>query len=887
MEINRKRVARRLASGLLAGALAFGGLALSGASPAGAVPIDEDERIAGSDRFATAALVADQIDDLAGGVDTVIVANGRNFPDALAASSLIDEYANAALLLVEADSIPESTLNQMNRLDNDATDVIVVGGTSAVSEDVFEDIESIFDDSDVVRIAGANRYATAAEIADELGWAGDLVLLVSGENFADAVTVGGFAASTGNPILLANGSGLPAETEAALEDALDEDITRVVIVGGASAVWSGAEEALVELGFDPSGISRIAGSDRYATNLTFNLEQFATDALAVNKFMDGPGDEGLGLEGRSMIMVSGANFPDALAAAGLAAQTESHIVLVNPTSIGISALTLAGASKTSLTNDSSTSTQVTATLAEADGETYVGEEVWVVGGQSAVPDAAISTIATTASGTLGCAVIAPGSNDDGNGNGSSLVVVAFFGNLQTIAGDGDDEEEYITSTGALLELNGNDDFTALTGLDLNNDGYSDAVLYISGTELSSDDEIEFLGVEEDADVWVDGDYYGLRNIGPCSTTVAEDTDAPTAEWWGVDGESNFFVAFSEPMVEDYSDAIAGDLTPDEDAVDGASCTVADSSNQTYACVADDGGDPTGLAADNTLDLSAETYYDAAGNEADLSDFDSDVLASLPDVEVESVSVTCSTIGYGGYKSDAWDTAFGTTPTETNDGLITIVDDGSSVVATGGTDSSLVLLAGPGAGGLAANDWSFTIEHQRGLLLPTVAVEGTDATITIDRYVHNTSDVVRVWNNSQWGRGGLAPVWIAISSFSNVALFGTDSIGEAFTTADHDASISAVLDATGKGFGVANRSCSFTAELSAPLLSGVTAVTTNPASEGDFRIQFGASAQDLALQFAGDLDSGRVLEGIIDLTEDVASGVRATLYASGARTSVDG
>lgn len=165
----RKRVAKRLASSLLAGALALGGLAISGSAPAGAVPIEEDEdlRIAGDNRYETAADVAATIEDEVGAPDTVIVANGENFPDALAAASLTDEQY--PILLVTSASVPSDTRDRMNRLADSVDDVLIVGGEAAVSAGVEEEIADIFEDSDVTRIAGEDRYATAAAVADEVG----------------------------------------------------------------------------------------------------------------------------------------------------------------------------------------------------------------------------------------------------------------------------------------------------------------------------------------------------------------------------------------------------------------------------------------------------------------------------------------------------------------------------------------------------------------------------------------------------------------------------------------------------------------------------------------------------------------------------------------------
>jgi len=201
------------------------------------VELDSDQRLGGADRYSTSSLVAEEIDDLVtGGASTVIVANGEDFPDALSAAPLT-EAGDAPVLLVQADSIPRSVADRMNRLTSSVDDVIVVGGTAAISAEVYAEIEDIFDDADVVRVAGDNRYATAAAVADEVGY-GDAVAIVSGQNWADAVTIGGWASDNAIPILLANADGVPTETSEALTTALDEGVTRAIIVGGSAAVGS-------------------------------------------------------------------------------------------------------------------------------------------------------------------------------------------------------------------------------------------------------------------------------------------------------------------------------------------------------------------------------------------------------------------------------------------------------------------------------------------------------------------------------------------------------------------------------------------------------------------------------------------------------------------------
>ena len=92
----------------------------------------------------------------------VYIATGLNFPDALAASSPA-ALGLGPILLVQQNAIPQPTLDELNRLQ--PADVFIMGGTSAISQAVEDAIEALSFSPDVTRIAGNNRYETAAELS--------------------------------------------------------------------------------------------------------------------------------------------------------------------------------------------------------------------------------------------------------------------------------------------------------------------------------------------------------------------------------------------------------------------------------------------------------------------------------------------------------------------------------------------------------------------------------------------------------------------------------------------------------------------------------------------------------------------------------------------------
>ena len=178
--------------------------------------IEEDgeaavDRIAGADRYDTAALAARQVmarngdaTNWPGGRRAAFLATGEGFADALAAGAVAASGdAQVPILLTERDRLPSATAAAVEELDVDL--VVVVGGPDAVSQQVQDSVED--GDTTTDRVAGETRTETAAAVADlavqELGFdAADLVL-TRGDAFADALAVAPLAGTNADPVLLA------------------------------------------------------------------------------------------------------------------------------------------------------------------------------------------------------------------------------------------------------------------------------------------------------------------------------------------------------------------------------------------------------------------------------------------------------------------------------------------------------------------------------------------------------------------------------------------------------------------------------------------------------------------------------------------------------------
>lgn len=269
------------------------------------------DRVAGPDRTATAAeLSRDTV--LAG--TTVVLARADAYPDALAGAPLA-RALGAPLLLTGGERLGDRAAREVRRLG--ATTAVLLGGEAALSPQVAADLEAL-GVGDVTRLAGDDRFATAAAIAAHLGavtgTAPTHAYLVEGAHpdpqrgWPDAVAASALAAQQAAPVLLATHDELPPATAAALE-ALPDATVRVV--GGPSAVADDVVAAIAQ------PVERIAGGDRHATSA-------AVADVAVAE----------GADPATTVLATSAGWPDALAAGPAAAALGGVLLLVDGTAAG-------------------------------------------------------------------------------------------------------------------------------------------------------------------------------------------------------------------------------------------------------------------------------------------------------------------------------------------------------------------------------------------------------------------------------------------------------------------------------------------------------------------------------------------------------------------------
>lgn len=254
------------------------------------------ERYTGQDRYATAARISAEYD---AGAEVVYVATGRDYPDALAGAARAGREG-APVLLVEPTSIPGPTQLELTRLQPQS--IVVLGGDRAVSGAVQADLRD-YTSGSVSRVAGLDRYRTAAMISADLEPGVDTAYVATGLDYPDALAAAARAGAVDSAVLLVRQDSVPGATANELER-LDPD--RIVVLGGERAVSEGVKSALGAI----APVERYEGRDRYVT------------AAAVS----GEFEPGLDVA----FVATGQDFPDALAGAARAGHLDAPVLLTRP-----------------------------------------------------------------------------------------------------------------------------------------------------------------------------------------------------------------------------------------------------------------------------------------------------------------------------------------------------------------------------------------------------------------------------------------------------------------------------------------------------------------------------------------------------------------------------
>ena len=179
---------------------------------------------AGENRYETAIKVAEETIAKRGNKGKVIIADGRNYLDAVSIASFSSKEG-IPVILVNGNNVPKEVKVFLNKYK--IKDAIVVGGTKAVGLD----IEKLF--AKVERVAGEDRYDTSKKIAERFFARSKTIFVASGESFADSLSVSYYAGKEHSPILLTKANSLDNDTRDYLNANKDKNY---IIIGGDKAV---------------------------------------------------------------------------------------------------------------------------------------------------------------------------------------------------------------------------------------------------------------------------------------------------------------------------------------------------------------------------------------------------------------------------------------------------------------------------------------------------------------------------------------------------------------------------------------------------------------------------------------------------------------------------
>ena len=269
---------------------------------------NEIERLAGDNRYQTAADISTKMYKQA---DTVVIATGLDFHDAMVAVPLATAYDAPLLLAANNSKAMEPMLKELKRLKT--KNVIIVSTNGALNDKV----KTALSGYKKTLIEGKTCFDTAAKVAKALQTktkkAPETIFFATDGAFADALSVSPVAAVLGSPIIYLKKDGsLDSATKNYLAS-IKGKVKKAYVIGGDGVISNNMMKTVAStIGLKYGAtISRLAGQTRYETCVAVN-NQFANV-----------------LTGPSLGLATGQDFPDALAGGVFAASTKSALFLVN------------------------------------------------------------------------------------------------------------------------------------------------------------------------------------------------------------------------------------------------------------------------------------------------------------------------------------------------------------------------------------------------------------------------------------------------------------------------------------------------------------------------------------------------------------------------------
>jgi putative cell wall-binding protein len=217
-----------------------------------------------------------------------------------------------------------ATVGELHRILAPGSTVYLLGGTAALSPTVENAVRGA--GFKTVRISGFDRFSTAVAIARTISPNGppSNVLVATGTDFPDALASGaaagalgiaaqasgtsssGGVSSNGAVVVLTDGASMPPATLSYLAG-VDPTVTHAFGVGGKAVA---AVHAALPTWSDGVTFTPLAGFDRYATAVAVAMRFFHLPT--------------------SVVVASGANWPDALSGGAMAAHRNAPLLLTDP-----------------------------------------------------------------------------------------------------------------------------------------------------------------------------------------------------------------------------------------------------------------------------------------------------------------------------------------------------------------------------------------------------------------------------------------------------------------------------------------------------------------------------------------------------------------------------
>jgi len=431
------------------------------------------KRLAGTDRYQTSLKVAQ---DGWSSSYYAILACGEDYPDALSSVPLAKKY-DAPILLTHKTYVDSYILNELQSLN--VGKVFIIGGTGSISDNVVNQLTALGIQTE--RVGGVDRYDTSVKIAEKFGKV-DTLTVATGQDYADAISIGPAAAAMGVPVILVPKNIMPDGTKNYIQDLntiINADYSnlqkgqtanssnqgqfrnmKIFVVGDNSIVSDNVVREFENTFKDDvtdqqfGNVERITGSDKYERNINI-IARFLEKSTGTTKHYNNDSDDSRDddytktqystkndlFSMNNLYIASGDGFADALAGAAEAAKNKAPVIL-------------SGASNSRIIKDF-----ILTKIPNYNVDSPTPEYLTALGGQTVLPDSRLNDIFWDAFGDKNVS----------NGNSSITSFSIKDKKLEKLI-----REKIGMPTGTLNYS----DLKNITSLDLSNQGITD----ISGLE---------------------------------------------------------------------------------------------------------------------------------------------------------------------------------------------------------------------------------------------------------------------------------------------------------------------------------------------------------------------------------------------------------------------